>query len=45
MFPEERKLKILDSLKKHGKVKVCNLSKLFEVSEVTIRRDLQELEE
>jgi len=45
MFAEERKLKILDSLNKDGKVKVCDLSKFYEVSEVTIRRDLQELEE
>jgi len=45
MFPEERKSKILNSLKKYGKVKVCDLSKHYEVSEVTIRRDLQELEE
>ncbi len=45
MFPEERKSKILDSLNKHGKVKVCDLSQQYEVSEVTIRRDLQELEE
>ena len=45
MFPEERKSKILNSLNKYGKVKVCELSQQFEVSEVTIRRDLQELEE
>ncbi|MBU3114026.1 DeoR/GlpR family DNA-binding transcription regulator [Clostridium lacusfryxellense] len=45
MFPEERKSKILDSLNKYGKVKVCDLSQLYEVSEVTIRRDLQEMEE
>jgi len=45
MFPEERKSKILDSLNKYGKVKVCDLSQRYEVSEVTIRRDLQELEE
>ncbi|MGH4050735.1 MAG: DeoR/GlpR family DNA-binding transcription regulator [Clostridium sp.] len=45
MFPEERKSKILDSLNKYGKVKVCDLSQQYEVSEVTIRRDLQELEE
>ncbi|MBZ9609807.1 DeoR/GlpR family DNA-binding transcription regulator [Clostridium estertheticum] len=45
MFAEERKSKILDSLNKYGKVKVCDLSQLYEVSEVTIRRDLQELEE
>jgi DeoR family fructose operon transcriptional repressor len=45
MFAEERKSKILDSLNKNGKVKVCDLSQQYEVSEVTIRRDLQELEE
>ncbi|WP_298845047.1 DeoR/GlpR family DNA-binding transcription regulator [Clostridium sp.] len=45
MFPEERKSKILSSLNKYGKVKVCDLSQQYEVSEVTIRRDLQELEE
>jgi len=45
MFPEERKSKILESLNKYGKVKVCDLSHQYEVSEVTIRRDLQELEE
>ena len=45
MFAEERKSKILDSLNKYGKVKVCDLSQRYEVSEVTIRRDLQELEE
>ena len=45
MFAEERKSKILDSLNKYGKVKVCDLSQQYEVSEVTIRRDLQELEE
>ena len=45
MFAEERKSKILNSLNKYGKVKVCDLSKQYEVSEVTIRRDLQELEE
>jgi len=45
MFATERKTKILDRLNKNGKVKVCDLSQLYEVSEVTIRRDLQELEE
>ncbi|MCB2300551.1 DeoR/GlpR family DNA-binding transcription regulator [Clostridium tagluense] len=45
MFAEERKSKILDILNKDGKVKVCELSQIYEVSEVTIRRDLQELEE
>ena len=45
MFAQERKSKILDSLNKYGKVKVNDLSKLYEVSEVTIRRDLKELED
>jgi DeoR family fructose operon transcriptional repressor len=45
MFPEQRKSMILHILSKHGKVKVCDLSKRYEVSEVTIRRDLKELEE
>lgn len=45
MFAEERKSKIIESLNKYGKVKVCDLSQRYEVSEVTIRRDLQELEE
>lgn len=44
MFAQERKSIILDSLKTYGKVKVCDLSKLYDVSEVTIRRDLKELE-
>ncbi|RKD32078.1 DeoR/GlpR family DNA-binding transcription regulator [Thermohalobacter berrensis] len=45
MFAEERKIKILDRLDKQGKVRVKELSKLYNVSEATIRRDLQELEE
>jgi DeoR family fructose operon transcriptional repressor len=45
MFAEERKSKIIERLNKYGKVKVCDLSQRYEVSEVTIRRDLQELEE
>ncbi|WP_291635782.1 DeoR/GlpR family DNA-binding transcription regulator [Clostridium sp.] len=45
MFAEERKSKILDRINKYSKVKVCDLSQRYEVSEVTIRRDLQELEE
>ena len=41
MFPEERISKILNSLNKYGKVKVCDLSQQYEVSEVTIRRDFK----
>ncbi|EOD00604.1 DeoR/GlpR family DNA-binding transcription regulator [Caldisalinibacter kiritimatiensis] len=44
MFAEERKAKIIDKLKNTGSVKVASLSKQFNVSEATIRRDLQELE-
>lgn len=36
---------ILDELKKHGYVKVSELSEDLEVSEVTIRKDLKHLEE
>ncbi|HHT94839.1 MAG TPA: DeoR/GlpR family DNA-binding transcription regulator [Clostridia bacterium] len=42
---EERKEKILDMLNRDGRVKVNELSKLFDVSEVTIRLDLSDLEE
>jgi len=45
MFAQQRKSEILGSLNKCGKVKVCDLSVFYKVSEVTIRRDLQELEE
>ncbi|MFA5341268.1 MAG: DeoR/GlpR family DNA-binding transcription regulator [Clostridia bacterium] len=42
---EERKEKILDMLSRNGKVKVNELSRIFNVSEVTIRLDLSDLEE
>ena len=45
MFPSERKQKIMTILAETPAVKVTELSELFQVSEVTIRRDLQELEE
>lgn len=41
---EERRNKILDLLNQEGKVKVVELSKLFAISEVTIRGDLDALE-
>lgn len=41
---QERRSKILEILYKEGKVKVGDLSKLFDVSEVSIRTDLSELE-
>jgi len=42
---DERKEKILEMLHNEGKVKVNELSQLFNVSEVTIRIDLSDLEE
>ena len=40
----ERKQKILELLQRDGRVKVTELSKLFDISEVTIRMDLADLE-
>jgi DeoR/GlpR family transcriptional regulator of sugar metabolism len=40
-----RREKILELLNRSGKVKVIELSKVFNISEVTIRNDLKELEE
>ncbi|MGB9803409.1 DeoR/GlpR family DNA-binding transcription regulator [Desulfofundulus sp.] len=45
MFAEERRQKILELLERDQVVKVPDLSAYFNVSEATIRRDLQELEE
>lgn len=45
MFAEERKEKIIKRLNKYNRVQVKELSNEFDVSEVTIRRDLGELEE
>ncbi|QGP91957.1 Glucitol operon repressor [Neomoorella glycerini] len=44
MFASERKQKIIEILEHTPAVRVAELSELFQVSEVTIRRDLQELE-
>ncbi len=44
MFAEERRNKIIQLIKSGSPVKVVALSILFSVSEATIRRDLQELE-
>jgi len=40
----QRREKILDLLKEDGSAKVIELSKIFRVSEVTIRQDLEKLE-
>jgi DeoR/GlpR family transcriptional regulator of sugar metabolism len=42
---EQRKLKILELISVNGKVKVSELKKLFSTSVVTIRADLQDLEQ
>lgn len=44
MSIDNRRSKIIDILNREGKVKVTELSKLFGISEVTIRNDLSELE-
>ncbi|MDR3645302.1 MAG: DeoR/GlpR family DNA-binding transcription regulator [Clostridia bacterium] len=41
---EDRRRKILEMINSNGKVKVTELSRLFGISEVTIRNDLTELE-
>ena len=45
MFAEERQSKIVQMVENGRSVKVLELAERFEVSESTIRRDLQELEE
>ncbi|PWK06656.1 DeoR/GlpR family DNA-binding transcription regulator [Tumebacillus permanentifrigoris] len=45
MFGEERKAKILEFVTQHARVTVQEISAQFGVSESTVRRDLQELEE
>ncbi len=44
MNADKRRKKILDILNEEGKVKVSELSRLFSISEVTIRSDLADLE-
>lgn len=44
LLPNQRREKILDLLKEDGSAKVGELSKLFKVTEVTIRQDLEKLE-
>jgi DeoR family fructose operon transcriptional repressor len=45
MFAEERHDKIMNMLNEDGHVKVTDISKFLNVSEATIRRDLQDMEE
>ncbi len=44
MLPNQRREKILDLLKEDGFAKVIDLARLFKVTEVTIRQDLEKLE-
>ena len=44
LLPNQRREKIIDLLKEDGSAKVANLAKLFKVTEVTIRQDLEKLE-
>ena len=41
----QRRIKILDMLREDGHVRVNDLSKVFEVTEVTIRQDLEKMEQ
>lgn len=45
MFAEERQIRILELVNRNGKVAVLELSETLGVSPVTIRRDLERLEE
>jgi DeoR/GlpR family transcriptional regulator of sugar metabolism len=44
MLPNQRREKILELLKEDGSAKVADLARLFKVTEVTIRQDLEKLE-
>lgn len=44
MLPNQRRDKILELLKEDGSAKVTDLARLFKVTEVTIRQDLEKLE-
>ena len=45
MMGLERRQKILEKLKQENRVYVSELSKIFDVTEETIRRDLDKLED
>ncbi len=45
MIPAERRQKLLELIEKNGAVKISELSEIFQVSEMTIHRDLAYLEE
>ena len=43
-LPNKRREKIVEFLKEDGSAKVADLAKLFKVTEVTVRQDLEKLE-
>jgi DeoR/GlpR family transcriptional regulator of sugar metabolism len=45
MLPYERREKILELITEDGSAKVINLAKIFKVTEVTIRQDLEKLDQ
>ncbi|MDR1576511.1 MAG: DeoR/GlpR family DNA-binding transcription regulator [Treponema sp.] len=45
MFPEQRREKIIELLRENGSCRVQELKKLFQVSEPTIRQDLEAMEQ
>ncbi|WP_348535596.1 DeoR/GlpR family DNA-binding transcription regulator [Portibacter lacus] len=45
MLPNHRREKIMEFLQEDGSAKVVDLAKLFKVTEVTIRQDLEKLEQ
>lgn len=45
MFAEERYIRIIELVNQQGKMTVAELSRILQVSSVTIRRDLEKLEE
>ena len=44
MLPSQRKEKILELLEEDGSAKVADLARIFKVTEVTIRQDLEKLD-
>ena len=42
MLPQQRREKILDLIREDGHAKVLQLSKIFKVTEVTIRQDFRQ---
>jgi DeoR/GlpR family transcriptional regulator of sugar metabolism len=45
MLPYERREKILELITEDGSAKVINLARIFKVTEVTVRQDLEKLEQ